>query len=78
MSKFFTVKWVDVKDALAVGVITFLFVIIVEIIAAKTIFGLDWKTLLNDGVIAGLGVIGSFLKSLLTTSSGTLAGVKIK
>jgi len=78
MSKFFRVNWVDVKEALAMGIIMALVVVILEVIAAKSIFGLDWKTLANTGVMAFLTVFVSFLKSLLTTSSGTLAGVKIK
>ena len=78
MSKFFSVSWLEVKEAIAVGIVTFLIVIITEIIYAGSIWGLDWKTLVNDGTIAGLSVIGTFLKSLLTTSTGKLAGVKIK
>jgi len=78
MSKFFTVKWIDVRDALAVGVVVFLLTAIIEVIAAKSIYGLDWKTILNNAVIGALSVVGSFLKSLLTTSKGTLAGIKIK
>lgn len=78
MSKTFTLNWLDVKNALVFGVLTALVVVILEIINAKTIFGLDWKTLANDGVIALLGVFVSFLKDLLTNSKGVIAGVKVK
>ena len=78
MSKFLTVSWLDVKEAIAVGIIVFIGVVIAEIVAAGSIFGLDWKTLLSDGIVAMLGFFGTFIKSLLTTSKGTLAGVKIK
>lgn len=78
MSKFFTLNWLDIKNALVFGVLTALVVIVIEIINAKTIFGLDWKTLANDGVIAFLGVFVSLLKSLLTTKSGTIAGIKVQ
>lgn len=79
MSKIFRVSWVDVLDALVFGLLTGLVVIGTEMIAAKTIWGLDWRTLLNSGVIAFVGVITAFIKTLLTTSTGKFAGViKIK
>lgn len=77
-SKFFRVTWLEIKEAIVVAIIVFLLTGIVEIVAVGDIWGLDWKTILNNAVIATLSFIGKFLTSLLTTSKGTLAGVKIK
>lgn len=78
MSKLWTINWLDVKNALIFGILTAIITILLEIISAKTIFGLPWKTLINDGVVALLTVFVSLVKSLLTTSEGVIAGVKVK
>lgn len=78
MSKFLNISLLEIKEAIAVGVVTFIGIVITEIIAANTIFGLEWKIILNSAIIGAISSIGTFLKSLLTTSKGTLAGVKIK
>lgn len=74
-TKFFTVSWLQIKEALVVGFLTSIVVIIFEILAAKSIYIIDWKVLLNDAVIGFLTVIGTFLKSLLTTSNGNIVGL---
>ena len=74
----FTLNWLDIKKALVYGVITAIVVVIIEILNAHTIFGLNWKTLANDGVIALLGVFVSALQSFLTNSNGVIAGIKIQ
>ena len=73
----FTLNWLDIKNALVYGVLTAIVVVIIEILNARTIFGLDWKMIANDGVIALLGVFVSALKSFLTNSNGVIAGIKI-
>jgi len=78
MSKFLRINWLDVKSALVSGVIMALVVVISEILVVGDIFSLDWMLLANTAVIAFLTVIVSFLKSLLTTKEGMIAGVKIK
>lgn len=78
MSKLFTVNWLEVKSAIVSGVIMALVVVITEVLVAGNIWVLDLKALLNTGIIAFLTIFVSFLKSLLTTSNGTIAGVKIK
>ena len=77
-SKFMTVSWLDVKSALVTGVIMALAVVISDILVTGNIFTIDWYALLNTGVIAFLTAMVSLLKSLLTTSEGKIAGVKIK
>lgn len=78
-SPFFKVTWTEVKKALVLGVLMALLVVITEVIAVGDIYGLDWKTLLNLGIIALLTSFASFLQDLLTTRSGRFVGaVKIK
>lgn len=77
-TKFFTIDWLELKSALASGVLMALTIVILEVIKEGNIYVLDWKTLLNTAIIAFLTSFVSFLKSLLTTSKGTLAGIKIK
>ena len=77
-SKLGTLNWVEVKNALVLAFITALVAIILSIVSAGNIFGLDWKVLANTGALAFLVFFVSTLKDLLTTSKGTIAGVKVK
>lgn len=77
-SNFLRINWLEIKEAIAVAIVTFLLTIIIEIIAANTIFGLEWKTIINNAIISALAFFGTFLKSLFTTNNGILAGVKVK
>lgn len=69
------INWTTIKSALITGVLMGLFVIITEMISAKSVYGLAWSTLINDGIIAFLTIIASLLRSLLTTPSGNFVGL---
>jgi len=77
-SKLGTLNWVEVKNALVLAFITALVAIILSIVSAGNIFGLDWKVLANTGALAFLVFFVSTLKDLLTTSKGVIAGVQVK
>ena len=68
-----------IVSALISGLLMAILVVLIEIVNAKTIYSLDWKTIISDGVIALLTAIVSLIKSLLTTSNGNFIGaVKVK
>ena len=71
----FKLNSTNLKSALVYGILTALVVVGIEVIAAKNIFALDWKTLVNDGVIAMVGVFVSLIKNFLTTNEGKFVGV---
>ena len=77
-SKLGLLNWVEVKSALVLAFITALVAIIVKVISAGSVFGLDWKVLVNTGTLAFLAFFVSTLKDLLTTSKGVIAGVQVK
>lgn len=78
MSKTFTLNWTDVKSALITVILGALVVLLIEIIDANNIYALDWKTIINDAVIALLMGLVSIIQSLLTNSKGVIAGIKVK
>ena len=79
MSKIFQINGKDIVSAMVSGLLMGLLVVLVEIVQTGSIWGLEWKTLLNLGILAVITSMISFLKSLLTTDSGNFLGkVKIK
>jgi len=68
----------NIKSALVSTVLMAVLVVLTNIIAAGNVFKLDWYALANAGIIALFTGFVSLLKSLLTTSSGTIAGIQIK
>ena len=79
MSKIFRINLADFLRAVFLGIITAILVVLVEIKNVGSIYGLDWKTLLNDGIISLIASIASIIQSLLTTEKGNLVGaIKIK
>ena len=78
-SKLGIINWVEVKNSLVLALLTALTAVLVNIISVGNIFGLDWKLLINTGVLAFAVFFVSTLKELLTTEKGNLLGlVKIK
>ena len=78
-SKLGIINWVEVKNSLVLALLTALTAVMVNIISVGNIFGLDWKLLINTGVLAFAVFFVSTLKELLTTEKGNLLGlVKIK
>jgi hypothetical protein len=63
-------SWVNVQSALVYGFIS----LALEIIKVGNIFTLDAKNLANVFVMA---ILASIVKNLLTTNSGTFAGIKV-
>lgn len=82
-SQFLSFNWTDFKSALVSGLITVLgtalSAVVLYVIGLGNIFIIDWHTLANTGVMAGLVVLVSLLKAYFTTPQGSFAGlVKIK
>jgi len=61
-------SWINIKSAIVYGVIA----VCLYIISKGTVFGLDWKILVDVGVMA---ILTSFTKNFFTTNSGDFAGV---
>lgn len=78
--------WVNIRSAIVYGVVAIilgaLLAIVNYIIDAGTIFGLDWKIVIDKGAMAALGAfvaVVSIVKNLLTTDRGNFLGaVKVK
>mgnify|MGYP001568264970 CR=1 FL=1 len=65
----------NVKSALVYGLLFGLLAILLQVQQAGSIFILDWKSLVDIGVVAMVGAVISFIKNLLTTNSGNFLGV---
>lgn len=74
--------WANVKSAIVYGLLTAIVLGILAMIGyilkIGNIFGIEWREMINQGVIAGLAglVMGiSIIKNLLTTNKGDFIGV---
>lgn len=65
----------NVKSALVYGLLWGLLSVIARISEVGNVFALDWKELVNAGVLSTLAVCISLLKNLLTTNSGNFLGI---
>lgn len=81
MNGLFTLTASNVKSALVYGVLvlgaSFGLALLQNVLQAGSIFGLDWKHIIDTSVIATLplGIAGlSLLKNLLTDSQGNFLG----
>ncbi len=70
-----TITLAQLKSALVSTVLVAVMAIIGYITGVGDIFSLDWKVLINIGVMALLAGLASVIKNLLTTDSGNFAGV---
>lgn len=77
-SGLFKLNWIDVKSALVSGVITGILAIAGYIIGVGDVFAIDVHAMVNVGALALLTSVVSIIKSLLTTSTGTVASVQVK
>lgn len=82
MNGIFTLTWSNVKSALVYGGLVLLasfgLSFLQSVMQAGSIFGLDWKHIVDTAVIATLplGIAGlSLLKNWLTDSSGHFLGI---
>lgn len=82
MNGIFTLTWSNVRSALVYGLLvlgaSFALAFTQNVLKAGSIFGLDWKHLIDTAVIATLPILVaslSLLKNLFTTSSGNFLGV---
>ena len=62
------------KDVAGAAISSILVALISYILMVGDVFILDWHTVVNTGVMAGLG---SLLKNLLTTDDGRFAGLVV-
>jgi len=77
----FNLNWANIKSAVVYGLMTLaaLFVLSVaqSIQDAGTVFGLDWKGIIDRGVVAtipAIVVVVSLFKNILTTDKGKFLG----
>lgn len=77
----FKLNWANVKSAFIYGVLAMLggalLAVVNAIMDAGTIFGLDWKVILDKGAMAALGAFVaslSIIKNLLTNDKGKFLG----
>jgi hypothetical protein len=82
MKGLFNLNWTNIKSAVVYGLLAMALVFILSlaesILKAGSIFGLDWKALLDKGVIVALGTFVttvSLIKNFLTTEKGEFLGV---
>lgn len=78
----FTLTKANVKSAVVYGILslgaTFLLSFLQGVLDAHSIFGLDWKSIIDSAAIATIPVLITFVslgKNLLTTSQGNFLGV---
>ena len=65
----------NVKSALVYGLLWGLLAVLLEVQSAGGIFNLDWKSIIDVGVLAVIASVISLLKNLFTTDSGNFLGV---
>jgi len=75
MSNLFSINWIEIKNGLALALITGIVTMFLQIIEIGSVYDLDWKALMNSGILAFLVLFVSTLKDLLTTKKGNLLGV---
>jgi len=78
----FALSGTNFKSAIIYGllamIIGFLFAVANAILDAHTIFGLDWKAIIDKGAIEALGLFVltlSIIKNLLTNAKGKFLGL---
>lgn len=73
----FTINWVNIKSALMYGLLWGVLAIFVKVSEIGNIFALDWKDLLNAGVMAFLAIMIVLLRNFFTSNDGKFIGVKV-
>ena len=78
----FKLNWVNIKSAVVYGLVTAAIVFILSlaesILKAGSIFGIDWKAIIDTASIAALSLFVtcvSLVKNLLTTNVGNFLGI---
>jgi len=66
---------VNVKSALVYGLLWGLLAVLINVQMAGSVFNLNWRDVLDTGVMAMIAVIISLLKNLFTTDDGKFAGL---
>ncbi len=69
----------EVKNALVWVVLTAIVVVLAYVISVGDIFKLDWRVMINLGVLSLCNGVISLIKSFMTNyEKGTIAGIKVK
>jgi hypothetical protein len=68
-------SYADVKSAIVYGILAALLSMLLYAISIGDVFAVNSHALVNAGFFGGAAVIVSFIKNLLTTSSGNFAGI---
>lgn len=76
------INWINVKSALVNGVCAMVLFFVISVVASvlqhNSIFGIDWKDVIDKGVMAALAVFAvmlSLFRNFFTTNDGNFAGV---
>lgn len=82
MNGIFTLTWSNIRSAFVYGflvlIASFILSIVQNVLHAGSIFGLDWRSIVDTAVIATLPIIIaslSIFKNLLTDGSGRFLGI---
>lgn len=82
MNGLLKINWTNIKSAIIYGLMTLVTVfflnIFVTIIDNGTIFGLDWASVIDRGIVAALPTLVfliSIVKNLLTNNQGEFLGI---
>lgn len=70
----FTLTWSNIKGALVSGAIMGALAIGLYVIGLGDVFAIQWKPLINAGILSALTTIVSLVKSFLTTDRGNFVG----
>ena len=65
----------NIKSALVYALLWGLLAVLINIQSVGSVFNLDWKLVVDTGLIALIAAVISVLKNLFTTSSGNFLGV---
>lgn len=68
----------NIKSALISGVLMAILGVATYVIGVGDVFSADGHTIVNIAVLAVLTSFVSFVKSILTSTEGTFAGVQVK
>jgi len=78
-TKLFRISWSNIKSAFIYALLILIIEILVYIIGVGSVFKIEWKSLIDAGLLPMFIFAVSILKNFLTTSKGNFLGfVKVK
>jgi len=71
----FKLSLVNVKSALVYGLLWGLLAMLLNMQMAGSVFNLNWKDVVDSGIMAMIAAVISLLKNLFTTDEGKFVGL---